>query len=57
MSAESLRKQLYGSFKNRAMMYWHIYQALEKELGEQKATKILKRGIYNRGLAGSGSER
>ena len=50
MSAESLRKQLYASFKNRAMMYWHIYQALKKEIGEQKATKILKHGIYNRGL-------
>ena len=35
MSEESLRKQLYGSFKNRAMMYWHIYQVLEKEIGEQ----------------------
>ena len=50
MPAEALRKQLYGSFKNRAMMYWHIYQVLLKELGEQKATKIMKQGIYHRGL-------
>lgn len=50
MSAEALRKQLYGSFKNRAMMYWHIYQALKNEIGEAKATEIIKRGIYERGL-------
>lgn len=50
MSAEDLRKQLYGSFKNRALMYWHIYKALKKEVGDQKAAEIMKIGIYNRGL-------
>ena len=50
MSENALRKELYGSFKNRAMMYRHIYQVLEKEIGEKKAVMILKRGIYNRGL-------
>jgi hypothetical protein len=50
MSEESLRKQLYGSFKNRALMYWHLFKALQKDVGEQKAAEIMKRGIYNRGL-------
>ena len=50
MSLESLRKQLYGSFKNRAMMYWHIYQALKNELGESKAAELIKRGVYERGV-------
>ncbi len=50
MSEDALRKQLYGSFKNRAMMYWHIFEALKIEVGEQKATEIINRGIYNRGL-------
>ena len=50
MSECNLRSQLYASFKNRAMMYWHIFKALQKEVGEQKAAEIMKRGIYNRGL-------
>jgi hypothetical protein len=34
MSVEDLRKQLYSSFKNRAMMYW-------KKIGRpQKKTKV-----------------
>ncbi len=50
MFADDLRKELYSAFKNRAMMYWHIFQALKNELGESKAAEIIKRGIYNRGL-------
>lgn len=50
MSEQDLRKQLYGSFKNRAMMYYHIFDELRKEIGEQKATEIMKRAIYKRGL-------
>ncbi len=50
MSANQLREQLYGSFKNRAMMYYHIFQELQEEIGEEKATEIMKRGIYRRGL-------
>jgi hypothetical protein len=50
MSADELRKQLYAAFKNRAMMYWHIYQALKKDIGEPKAAEVIKRGIYERGL-------
>jgi hypothetical protein len=50
MSEKELRKNLYAAFKNRAMMYHQIFVELRKELGEEKAAAILKRGIYNRGL-------
>jgi hypothetical protein len=42
--------QLYGSFKNRAMMYYHVFPELKEEVGEEKAAEIMKRGIYKRGL-------
>ena len=45
-----LREQLYGAYKNRGMMYYHIFQELRKEVGDEKAADIIKRGIYKRGL-------
>ena len=50
MSEEVLREQLYGAYKNRGMMYYHIFQELRQEVGEEKAAEIIKRGIYRRGL-------
>jgi hypothetical protein len=50
MSEKELRNALYGSFKNRAMMYYHIFDEMRKEMGEEKASAIMKRAIYNRGL-------
>jgi len=50
MSEQDLREQLYASYKNRAMMYYHIFQELRQEVGDEKAVEIMKRGIYNRGL-------
>ena len=50
MSEDRLRKELYGAYKNRAMMYYHIFKELSKEVGEEKASEIMKQGIYNRGL-------
>ncbi len=50
MSEQDLRNSLYGSFKNRAMMYYHIFDEMRKEIGEEKATEIITRGIYKRGL-------
>ena len=50
MSEETLRSQLYGAYKNRAMMYYHIFQELKREVGDERAAEIMKRGIYNRGL-------
>ena len=50
MSENALRKQLYASFRNRAMMYYHIFEELEGEVGAERAGEILKRAIYKRGL-------
>jgi hypothetical protein len=49
MSEEQLRAQLYGSYKNRAMIYYLIYDELRAELGENRAEEILSRAIYRRG--------
>ena len=50
MSEEDLREQLYASFRNRAMMYYHIFEELKKEVGDETAAEVMKRGIYNRGV-------
>jgi hypothetical protein len=49
MSEDSLRRQLYDSFKNRAMIYYSIFDELRNELGAERAEAILKRAIYRRG--------
>lgn len=50
MAEEELRALLYGSIKNRAMMYYYIFRELRQEMGEEKAAEIMKRAIYARGL-------
>jgi hypothetical protein len=54
MSEAQLRQQLYESFKNRAMIYWLIYDELRNELGADKAEEILKRAVYKRGAEKGG---
>ena len=49
MSEEKLRNELRASFKNRAILYYLIFDELRQEVGEQKATETLKRAIYRRG--------
>jgi hypothetical protein len=49
MSEAQLRQQLYDSFKNRALIYWLIYDELRTELGAAKAEEIMKRAVYKRG--------
>jgi hypothetical protein len=49
MTEENLRKQLYDSFKNRAMIYYLIYDELRNECGEDRAEEVLARAIYRRG--------
>jgi hypothetical protein len=49
MSEETLRRQLYDSFKNRALVYYRILEELRAELGDEKAQEILGRAIYRRG--------
>ena len=46
---DQLREQLYDSFKNRAILYWQIFDELRRELGAERAEEILKRAIYRRG--------
>lgn len=49
MSDDELRQALYGAFKNRALMYWHVFRELRDELGEAQASEIMGRAIYRRG--------
>lgn len=50
MSQEArLRRQLYDSFKNRAMIYALLYDEMCKELGPERAEAVLSRAIYRRG--------
>lgn len=49
MPDEKLRQQLYDSFKNRAILYWLIYDELRQEVGAERAEQIMIRAIYRRG--------
>ena len=50
MSEERLRKELIASFKNRAMLYHAFFLEMREEIGEERATEIMKKAIYSRGL-------
>jgi hypothetical protein len=50
MSEETLRRQLYDSYKNRAMVYRRILDELRTEVGAERAEAILMRAIYRRGV-------
>lgn len=49
--AETLRKQLKASFKNRALVYLEVYRVLAEEYGAARAKELLIRAIYRRGEA------
>jgi hypothetical protein len=49
MSEKQLLSQLYDSFKNRAMIYYLIFDELRAELGDGRAEELLSRAIYRRG--------
>jgi hypothetical protein len=46
---DRLRGELYAAFKNRALMYWHIFAELRRSLGEPQAITLLSRAIEARG--------
>ncbi len=48
---QTLRDQLYASYRHRAMLYWLIFDELRGELGAERAAELLKRAIYRRGQA------
>ena len=49
MSQDELRRQLYNSYKNRALIYHHFLEELGKEVGPERAEEVMKRAIYRRG--------
>lgn len=49
MSEESLRRQLYESYKNRAVLYYLIFDELRKQFGPAAAEAALSRAVYRRG--------
>ncbi len=46
---ESLRKDLFMATANRGLVYTAILKELREELGEERASDIFKRAIYNHG--------
>lgn len=46
---QDLREELQASFKNRAVLYYFMFDELRKEVGSDRALEILKRAIYRRG--------
>jgi hypothetical protein len=50
MPDEQIRRELYDSYKNRAILYYFIFDELRRELGPEKAEQIMGRAIYRRGV-------
>jgi hypothetical protein len=44
-----LERELKDAFKNRALLYWSIYDELRREIGAERAEAILARAIARRG--------
>ena len=44
------RAETRAAFENRALIYSAIYDELVADMGEERATEIMKRAIFNRGL-------
>jgi predicted ArsR family transcriptional regulator len=49
MSEETLRRQLYDSFANRAHIYHLLFRELRAEFGAEKAAELMGRALYQRG--------
>lgn len=49
MNPDELRRQLRESFKNRAILYYLLFDELRGELGAERAEELMKRAIYRRG--------
>jgi len=47
---DTARAETRAAFENRALAYAYIYDELEGELGGERATDIMKRAIFRRGL-------
>ena len=51
MSEANLREQLKGAIKSRALFYLAVYREMAAEIGAERAEAIMKRAIYQRGVA------
>lgn len=47
---ERSRAETKAAFQNRAQIYSALYDELSEQLGEERATELMKRAIFNRGL-------
>lgn len=47
---EQSQAETRAAFENRALMYSAIWDELSDELGEEKASELMKRAIHRRGL-------
>ncbi|TLM99442.1 MAG: hypothetical protein FDZ75_00020 [Actinobacteria bacterium] len=47
---EVSRAETRAAFENRAVLYAYLFDELESELGVERATEVMKRAIYRRGL-------
>lgn len=44
------RAETRAAFENRALVYAHTFDVLAEELGSERATELMKRAIYRRGV-------
>jgi hypothetical protein len=44
------RVETQAAFRNRALMYAYLFDELESEFGAERATALMKRAIFRRGL-------
>ena len=47
---EALRKDVFLAHANRALIYTEVLREMRKALGEERATGIFKRALYNHGV-------
>lgn len=47
---ERSRAETRAAFHNRALMYAAIFEELSAEMGEERATELMKRAIHRRGI-------
>jgi len=50
LALENARAETRAAFENRGIMYAYIFDELEEELGTERATELMKRAIFRRGL-------
>jgi hypothetical protein len=51
MSEADLREQLRGAIKSRALFYLTVYREMAAQFGAERAEAVMKRAVYQRGVA------